>query len=93
MLSRQCETWRGAFLCPGMSLAGCLRRPACSVCLAAGGNTWVEIEYVRCHITVSWFVDVGGSLFEKNMATDFRNLYPGRLCVFLLIADPNKYKY
>jgi len=53
----------------------------------------VETEYVRCHITMSWFVDVGGSLFKKNMATDLRNLYPGRLYVFLLIADTNKYMY
>ena len=34
MLSCQCETWRGAFVCMGMAFAECLRRPAYSVCLA-----------------------------------------------------------
>ena len=39
LLSCQCVTWRDAFICMGMSFAECIHKPACAVCLAAGGNS------------------------------------------------------
>jgi len=72
MLSWQCETWRDAFLCiwvcPQQNVYVGRHVPFVSQLSETGGNS----EYVHYHITVSWFVDVGGSLNIYRVFHDFR---------------------
>jgi hypothetical protein len=92
MLPCQCETWRDAFLCIGMPFADCLRRPACSVCLAAGGNTWWKLS--TCIITLL----CRGSLTSvapclKKYGYRLSTPLSWKFVFILLIVDPNKYKH